>query len=46
MFQKIGYTLEHKWDTLNSMMQSTELCNSETITCLKQSVNQMVNECA
>ena len=36
MFQKIGYTLEHKWDTLKSMMQSTESCNSDNHSLLKQ----------
>ena len=36
MFQKIGYTLEHKWDTLKSMMQSTESCNSDNHNLLKQ----------
>ena len=36
MFQKIGYTLEHKWDTLKSMMQSTEPCNSDNHNLLKQ----------
>ena len=33
MFQKIGYTLEHK---LKSMMQSTESCNSDNHNLLKQ----------
>ena len=36
MFQKMEYTLEYKWDTLKSMMQSTESCNSDNHNLLKQ----------
>ena len=30
MFQKIGYTLEHKWDALDLLMHSTEAWNSDS----------------
>ena len=46
-FQKIGHTLEHKWDTFKSMMQSIESCNSDNHNLLKQQYiiyNELVDQ--